>query len=253
MCMSAVSFSDFPLLVTGLTDQSEGWALIAIRSGEAAVCIQGNSCLLQAGELLLLPPDSYHTIQPSEPEALVQLHFNCVGPGVVPLSRRIFSADPACLDLLLQEAAGAQPDRLPILVRALELQLMLCLRQTGISADIRAIPTKLSHQHDWIIHQVLDDLNCHYDQRITLELLANRHDISVTQLKRLFKAQTGTTVIAYLTARRMDAAKALIRAGQLNFTQIATAVGYDNIYYFSTQFKKQTGMTPTEYADTARM
>ena len=91
-----------------------------------------------------------------------------------------------------------------------------------------------------------------YGERITLELLANLHDISVTQLKRIFKAQTGTTIITYLTQHRMEQAKRLIREGRLNFTQIAEAVGYENIYYFSTQFKKQTGMTPTEYSKTTK-
>lgn len=251
MGMQAVSNSDFSLSVTGLSKPGQGWALIAAMAGEAAVCIQGEGCLLRAGELLLLPPQVYSTIQSSEPEDPVQLYFDCTGPGAARLDRKIFAADPACLDLLVREIRREPPDR-PVLTRILEVQLLLCLRQDSMASDTRTVPAALSQQHDWIVRQVLDDLDQHYDRHITLELLASRCDISVTQLKRLFKARTGTTVIAYLTARRMDAAKALIRAGNLNFTQIAAAVGYDNIYYFSTQFKKQTGMTPTEYARTAR-
>ena len=56
--------------------------------------------------------------------------------------------------------------------------------------------------------------------------------------------------MSYLTDHRMAAAKKLIAAHELTFTEIAAAVGYDSIYYFSTQFKKQTGMTPTEYSKT---
>lgn len=44
----------------------------------------------------------------------------------------------------------------------------------------------------------------------------------------------------------------MIRENNLSFTQIAEAVGYDNIYYFSSQFKKHTGMTPTEYSRSVR-
>lgn len=248
--MQSVSCSASSLSVTGLSNRPEGWTLLALRTGEAVICAQGQSCLVRAGELLLLPPGIYHTVQPSEDAALVQLFFDCT--GTERLSQRIFDADPACLDLLARKIRQQPPD-LPVLARILELQLLLCLRQKGIAPDNRAVPAGLAHQHAWMVHQVQEYLDQHYDRRITLELLASRHDISVTQLKRLFKAQTGTTVIAYLTARRMDAAKALIQAGQLNFTQIAAAVGYDNIYYFSTQFKKQTGMTPTEYAKSAQV
>ena len=46
--------------------------------------------------------------------------------------------------------------------------------------------------------------------------------------------------------------KRMIQEGNLNFTQIAEAVGYDNIYYFSTLFKKNTGMTLTEYSKSVR-
>jgi len=54
--------------------------------------------------------------------------------------------------------------------------------------------------------------------------------------------------MTYLTNYRIGEAKRLIQESNLNFSQIALAVGYDNIYYFSTIFKKHTGMTPTEYS-----
>ena len=81
---------------------------------------------------------------------------------------------------------------------------------------------------------------------------AAQQNISITQLKRIFKEQTGTTIITYLTNFRIGEAKRMIQEGNLNFTQIAEAVGYDNIYYFSTLFKKNTGMTLTEYSKSVR-
>ena len=55
-------------------------------------------------------------------------------------------------------------------------------------------------------------------------------------------------MVNYLTALRIGQAKRLIQEGRLNFTQVAEAVGYDSIYYFSSLFKKQTGMTLSEYS-----
>ncbi len=47
---------------------------------------------------------------------------------------------------------------------------------------------------------------------------------------------------------KIDFARQLIRDNDMNFTQISDFLGYSSIHYFSRQFKKITGMTPTEYA-----
>lgn len=47
---------------------------------------------------------------------------------------------------------------------------------------------------------------------------------------------------------KIDFAKQLIRENDMNFTQISDFLGYSSIHYFSRQFKKLSGMTPTEYA-----
>ena len=91
-------------------------------------------------------------------------------------------------------------------------------------------------------------IRSHYAEKLTLEALAAQVNISVSQLKRTYKDQTGSSVIAYLTKVRISEAKRLIRESNHNFTQIAELTGYDNIYYFSRRFKEETKMTPTEYA-----
>ena len=51
---------------------------------------------------------------------------------------------------------------------------------------------------------------------------------------------------------KINAAKELIRTNRMNFTQIAEHLGYASIHYFSRQFKKVTGMTPSEYASSIK-
>ena len=51
---------------------------------------------------------------------------------------------------------------------------------------------------------------------------------------------------------KIDMAKQLIRTEQMNFTQISEKLGYSSIHYFSRQFKKLTGMTPSEYASSIK-
>ena len=50
----------------------------------------------------------------------------------------------------------------------------------------------------------------------------------------------------------MDLAKQMIRENHYNFTQIADTLGFSSIHYFSRQFKRITGMTPSEYASSIK-
>ena len=108
------------------------------------------------------------------------------------------------------------------------------------------------HQHLLLAQQARDYLAAHYSESITLPSLAAALGISVSQLKRVFHEQIGQSMVRYLTALRIGEAKRLIREGNLTFTQIAERIGIESIYYFSNLFKKQTGMSPTEYEKTLK-
>ena len=71
--------------------------------------------------------------------------------------------------------------------------------------------------------------------------------LSEGHLSHLFKKETGLTVGSYLTRCRMQKAMALLKEGKLRVYEVAEAVGYKDITYFSGTFKKLTGMSPTEY------
>ena len=57
----------------------------------------------------------------------------------------------------------------------------------------------------------------------------------------------GTTFVEYLTAKRMEKARELLRNSDLRSGEIATAVGYKDSHYFSFLFKKTQGCTPRDY------
>ena len=59
-------------------------------------------------------------------------------------------------------------------------------------------------------------------------------------------------VIELFLQMKIEFAKQLIREDQMNFTQISDFLGYSSIHYFSRQFKKITGMTPSEYSSSIK-
>ena len=71
---------------------------------------------------------------------------------------------------------------------------------------------------------------------------------SESELKRVFKSETGIGVMTYFRSMKINYAKQMLRQGELNITEIAEQLGYDSIHHFSKQFKSITGMSPREYA-----
>jgi YesN/AraC family two-component response regulator len=77
--------------------------------------------------------------------------------------------------------------------------------------------------------------------------LAEQLNVSAKYLSRIFRKITGQTCIEYLTQVRVEQAKEWLRSTNLRSLEIGEKVGYPNPHYFSLVFKKQTGMSPTEY------
>ncbi len=89
--------------------------------------------------------------------------------------------------------------------------------------------------------------NEHYATEINIETYAVSRGMSVSWFIRNFKQYTHTTPMQYLVARRITNAQMLLETTNYNITEIGRIVGYDNPLYFSRVFKKQTGMSPSEY------
>lgn len=83
---------------------------------------------------------------------------------------------------------------------------------------------------------------------VDLIKLAEKMNVSRTQLNRKIKAISGMTTTGYIINLRVRMAKSLLRGEEnLNINEISYRCGIDDVPYFVTMFKKATGMTPTQY------
>ena len=83
---------------------------------------------------------------------------------------------------------------------------------------------------------------------VSLESVSNAVNLSPRHFSKVFKDVTGTTFIDYLTALRITRAKELMTTTDKSVKEICYEVGYGDPNYFSRLFRKQTGMSPTEFA-----
>ncbi len=90
-------------------------------------------------------------------------------------------------------------------------------------------------------------LQAHFSKDHSTEALADRAGMSERTFMRRFKAATGRLPGAYLQAARVEAAKAMLERAGASIQSVSSAVGYDDVGFFRTVFKRATGMTPADY------
>ncbi len=98
-----------------------------------------------------------------------------------------------------------------------------------------------------VVQKIKDYIHNHYHERITLEDFARLTNYSGTHLTNVFREATGKTVFDYLIDYRMEKAKEMLKSRSSKIYLVAEQVGYTNISHFCLQFKKHTGLSPTEF------
>lgn len=100
---------------------------------------------------------------------------------------------------------------------------------------------------DNIIKRVINYINRNYCKDLKLETLAEIFNYNSAYLGKLFKSIVGENFNTYLDKIRIEKAKALLIEDQLKVYQICERVGYKNIDYFHSKFKKYVGTSPMSY------
>ena len=97
------------------------------------------------------------------------------------------------------------------------------------------------------IQRVLKYINNNYRLRISLDELADEANLNKSYLCRLFKRETGQSVVEYITGLRIDKAIALMAEGHTYIKEVAEEVGFEDQFYFARVFRKTVGKSPSEY------
>ena len=87
----------------------------------------------------------------------------------------------------------------------------------------------------------------HIHEELGRNELANLVYLNPDYLSHVFREKVGMSLVDFITAERMKKAKELLSTTDLSIRDIALAVGYSNISYFSRQFKRSQGKTPLEF------
>lgn len=98
-----------------------------------------------------------------------------------------------------------------------------------------------------LVSQVENYINSHYLEDLSLMIIAQMFYVSPIYLSQIFKKQTGTLFIDYVTQVKINAAKNLLMTTELKVYEIAERLHYKDHKYFSKLFEKKTGKKPSEF------
>jgi transcriptional regulator GlxA family with amidase domain len=109
-------------------------------------------------------------------------------------------------------------------------------------------PPRNAHDDD-AVQRAQKWLVTHRSEQVDLEALAARVGMSPRHFARRFRAATGEAPLAYLHRLRIDDARRKLERSQHSVQEIGRAVGYEDVAFFRTLFRRHTGTTPKLYRD----
>lgn len=97
------------------------------------------------------------------------------------------------------------------------------------------------------VAECIDYIYDHLHTKITVELLANKVNLTPAYLSRLFKKETGDTISHYIKMLKLSTAKNMLMYSEYSPSQIAQTLAFPSQSYFTEQFRIYTGLTPVNY------
>jgi transcriptional regulator GlxA family with amidase domain len=101
--------------------------------------------------------------------------------------------------------------------------------------------------HDELIIKIQEWLQKNYQCEISMQVLSTQFGLNVRSFNRRFRHAANQTPVEYLQEVRLNQARELLKHSNLSIAEIAFAVGYHDVSYFTGLFQRQHSVTPNAY------
>ena len=248
------------------------WTLIYVKSGAGLYILEGRLRVLNDGDLIIIPPRISYSF----------LAQDLGGEYNENIDASVLQFGETWLNGLLTvfRTLGEVVLKLKEMKSAMSAKGKKWLRMSSLMADLKTChpsvqPLKIielielfktSADFYPITDEVLyDDVNaedkvtrikryisCHLLNRITLDEISEYAGMNRTYFCLFFKRHFGTGLTDYINLERMKKASSLLGQGLTSVSDVARECGFPNVTYFNRVFRKNYGMSPTEYRNKVR-
>lgn len=250
------------------------WELVYVDKGQIEVTVDNvHFHLLRQGDIIFYSPDEFHRgriLHNIAPNLLI-ISFECTATCMRFFAGKHFRLRQEERNLLVslakegqlafdppidsprmifpQQAEQAPFGSEQIIRNYLEILLLSLIRhgETITATEKPALTTTTERQVFELTEQVIQYMQTHLSDKLTINELCNIFAVNATKLKRAFSLHTGSGVIEYFHRLQVNHAKTQIRESDATITEIAEGLGY-SLHHFSRKFKQITGMSPMDYA-----
>lgn len=246
------------------------WEFLCVDKGEVNITASHKELTLHRGDIIFHKPNEFHALAANGiiPPNLVVIAFECGAPCMRFFEDRVLTVGESERTLIAQiisEARDNFSNRLdnPYMEQLIRRdeppfgceqmikihleQLLIQLYRNYSLEHKKWRKTYGTADSNRIYEDILAYLENHIQSQLTMEQICRDNLIGNSQLKKMFREKNNSGVMECFIHLKINAAKQMIRSRQMNFTQISDYLGYTSVHYFSRQFKKETGMTPSEY------
>ncbi len=245
------------------------WELVYADKKKLLITAGAQELELEAGQIYLHKPNEFHNIRCDGKRAAnsVIISFDCDTPELFTVAGHIINAgeeERRLLGNIVKESERAFSKGLKDPYTAImeksesgmygSEQLVRLSIETLLIRLIRSSkntpPVKIKKSSS-ILVEITDFLSMNVESKIVFEDIVREFNLSPSVIKKIFREQMGCGVMEYFTRLKIDRAKEMIREEKYSFTEISERLSFNNSQYFTTVFKRVSGMTPTDYANIA--
>lgn len=226
---------------------------------------------LEVGQMYIHKPNEFHNIRCDGERAAnsVILTFDCDCPELMSIAGMVITCDGEQRRLMgniIKEATDAFSTPLGLaytqvmekshtggfgceqLIK-LYIEQLIILLVRGNRLNVQPI---VKTDNNRLLANVCEYLEHNVEKHLRFEDIVREFNISASVLKRIFRDHMDCGVMEYFSRLKVDAAKQMIREQNFNFTEIASTLSFNTSQYFTTVFKRVSGMTPSEYANSVK-
>ncbi|NRP15141.1 MULTISPECIES: AraC family transcriptional regulator [unclassified Marinobacterium] len=240
-----------------LREEHDDFLLIYCIEGQGRFRVGDSDTPINAGDLLLVPQGishAYHS-DDTQPWTIYWVHFHgelalaffehAIGEqedlGYFLESIGVQSQLVVDFETLLEARSSAQ-DMNTHLFAANQLRQIL----THITV-LRPLKAAKETRDGWRLDQIHSLMQAHVHERLDLDTLAASVNLSKYHFVKRYREMTGTTPINRFIQLKIERACHLLDTTTNEIKEVAYAVGYEDAYYFSRLFRKQMGVSPSQY------